>query len=195
MNGERILRWRRIDEPGIELCRISSSSDGIVARSQIVHAGAQPFGLRYVWELDPAWRTRRVTIELPDGPHRLTIERSESASWRIDGVRRPDLDGCAEVDLSVTPFCNALALRRLGDRPGELTALYVAAPGLKLAPSRQRYERRDGQWWYVDLGAARGFEAELRFDTDGMVENYQGLFEAIGAAGAKNVQTRPSRAS
>lgn len=178
---ERILRWRRLDEPGLELCRLIKSADGIEARSRVVCGGAEPFSLRYVWALDPDWRTRAVTVEVDDGPSPLHVERIGASSWRVDGVRRPDLDGCAEVDLSATPFCNGLALRLLGRQPGELTALYVAAPRLALAPSRQRYEVREGRWWYVDLGLHKGFEAELSFDGDGLVSRYQGLFEAFEA--------------
>ena len=73
-------------------------------------------------------------------------------------------------------FSNGLALRHLGEKPGELTALFVLAP---VQPSRQRYERLENGWRYVDLGAAKGFTAVLTFDEHLIVRHYEGLFESL----------------
>lgn len=81
----------------------------------------------------------------------------------MNGSSRSDLDGCDEVDLSITPFCNMLVIKRLGLAPGSVadaTALYLSFPDLTSVPSRQRYERLDATTVrYVDLGAVRGFQA------------------------------------
>ena len=173
-------RWRRIDQPGLELARIEVEKHGVVVASTLVDGGEKPFSLRYVWTLDPNWRTRTLRIEHMNGGDRwLTIERTGPASWRVDNRPAPHLDGCEELDLSATPFCNALAIRRLkGD--GELVAAYIDAGSLSVTPSRQRYERIDARnWRYTDLGVADGFTAALQLDQDGMVERYEGLFEAL----------------
>ena len=105
------------------------------------------------------------------------------AHWRIDGRARPDLDGCDEIDLSFTPFCNSLALRRLQlplERGRDMTALYVEIPKLDVVPSRQRYERvGTHSYRYIDLGQNAGFEAVLDVDGDGIVRRYEGLFEMV----------------
>lgn len=153
---------------------------GIMVASTLVDGGEHPFSLRYIWTLDPNWRTRTVRIEHMNGDDRwLTIERVGPAAWRVDKHSAPHLDGCDELDLSATPFCNSLAIRRLrGD--GELTAAYINASDMSVAPSRQRYERIDARnWRYRDLGIAHGFTAALQLDRDGMVERYEGLFEAL----------------
>lgn len=157
--------------------------EGWRARSVIADGGETPFGLTCDWRLDKAWRSRSLELACLDatGERRLLIERAGPASWRMDGLRRLDLEGCAEIDLSATPFCNGLALKRLGHEPGEMTALYVLAPDLSAEPSRQRYERLgERRWRYVDLGAAKGFTAVLDFDSEGFVRHYEGLFEALG---------------
>ena len=57
---------------------------------------------------------------------------------------------------------------------------WINAADLSTTPSRQRYEKLDARnWRYIDLGVARGFEAGLHLDSDGMVERYEGLFEAL----------------
>jgi len=173
-------RWRRIDQPGLELARIDIEKHGVSVSSTLVDGGEKPFSLRYVWTLDPDWRTRTLRIEQMDGDDRwLTIARSGDASWRVDNRPAPHLDGCAELDLSATPFCNGLAIRLLGS-DGEFDAAYISANDLRITSSRQRYEKiNDRNWRYIDLGVAHGFTAALQLDPHGLVERYEGLFEAL----------------
>jgi uncharacterized protein len=173
-------RWRRIDQPGLELARIETADHGVAVSSTLIDAGKKPFSLRYHWTLDADWRTRTLRIEqMCEDDRWITIERVGASSWRIDNRLAPHLEGCAELDLSATPFCNALAIHRLG-RDGELDAAYVSAEDLSVTPSRQRYEKINGHIWrYTDLGVAEGFTAALDLDDDGLVRRYEGLFEAL----------------
>lgn len=184
MNRDRIYRWRRLQGTGLEVLRLREDSDHARARGEIIDAGTEPFALTYDWELDPAWRTRRLHLHVRgDDVRALLIERLGDARWAVDGRERPDLAGCDEIDLSATPFCNTLALRRFGPSPGaagEMTALYVGFPALALAPSRQRYEQTGAhEFLYVDLGLYAGFRARIVVDGDGIIRTYEGLFEGI----------------
>jgi uncharacterized protein len=179
-----VLRWRRIDSPGIELLRLRIEGGAPHARSTLIDAGADPFAAEYEWQLDESWRTRSLIVRVyRDDMTTLSVVRTGDTSWSVEGHARRDLDGCAEIDLSATPFCNTLALRHLGPAPGaasELTALYVRLPELTCAPSRQRYERvSDRIFKYVDLGLSKGFEAEILVDDLGLIKRYEGLFERI----------------
>lgn len=174
-------RWRRVDEPGVELMALSCGASGLSVRSTLIHAGEESFGLRYRWELDPAWRTRTLRIDRADAMEKsLVIQRTGDTTWRVDGKARPDLTGCHEVDVSATPFCNGLAIRRMGETDGELLALFVDAPALTCQPSRQRYERLGLRaWQYIDKGVSAGFTARLDLDDEGLVAKYEHLFEAF----------------
>jgi len=174
-------RWRRIDEPGLELMTLSRNGSGIDVRSTLILAGAESFGLRYWWELDPSWRTQTLRIDRTDDADKsLLVERSGDTKWRVDGKNRPDLAGCHEVDVSATPFCNTLAIRHLGTAGGELLALFVDAPSLACQPSRQAYEPLGPRAWrYLDKGVADGFTARLDLDEEGLVAKYEHLFEAF----------------
>jgi uncharacterized protein len=183
MSDAIVRRWRRLDEPGLEVLHLLAADGGIHVTSELVHAGADPFGLRYAWSLDRDWRTRslRLSLRHDGGDRACQIERTGPAAWSVDGQPRADLAGCAELDVSATPFCNPLAVRHLGERTGELTVAFVDLPALSIVPSRQRYEALGpGQWRYIDLGAAKGFTAVLTFDPQGLVRDYEGLFETIG---------------
>ena len=175
-------RWRRLDSPGLEVLSLHEGADGITARSVIIDASDNAFGMTAEWRLDSNWRSRSLVLQVTDTgatTRQLHIVRMGPASWEVDGKTRADLDGCAEIDVSATPFCNGLALHHLGEKPGELTALFVLAPDLTVQPSRQRYDKLENGWRYVDLGAAKGFTAVLTFDAHLIVRDYEGLFESL----------------
>ena len=182
-----LKRWRRLDIPGLEVLSLNEDADGITARSVIIDGSDNAFGMTAEWRLDPSWRSRSLDLELVDttaATRRLHIRRTGPTSWTVDGKARADLDGCAEIDISATPFCNGLALRHLAEKPGEFTALFVLAPDLTVQPSRQRYERLENGWRYVDRGAAKGFTAVLTFDDHLIVRDYEGLFETLDSVEA-----------
>jgi hypothetical protein len=169
---------------GLELLELSTESGRIGASSSVLCAWGGGFRLDHAWELTPDWRTRSLHVVRRDaeGGRTLRLER-DGAGWRVDGVRRPDLDGAVEPDLSVTPFCNTLVIRRLADSADaglEVDTAYVNGDDLSICRSRQRYRRHAPDLVrYVDLGVAEGFEADLRLDSDGLVRSYERLFERV----------------
>jgi hypothetical protein len=112
----------------------------------------------------------------------VTLERDDDG-WRVNGERRSDLDGAVEPDLSVTPFCNSLPIRRLlssGADSLTVDVAYVDGKDLTVTRSRQRYDRlAPGRVRFVDLGLSAGFEAELVLDERMLVVSYEHLFERV----------------
>jgi hypothetical protein len=184
-NLRTVFRWRRLDVAGLEILSVTNSADGIYIRGQCIDAGDEPFCVHHEWSLDSSWRSKilRLTMVSEGGDRQLGIERAGDAQWKVDGQDRPDLEGCDEIDLSFTPICNCIALRRveLAINDGfELTALHVSLPQLFIAPSRQKYLRTgESAYRYIDLGLSAGFEAALQVDAQRMIRNYEGLFEAV----------------
>jgi hypothetical protein len=184
----RSICWRRIDMTGLELLTLRTGAHRILVESSVICGEGGGFQLDHTWSLTPDWRAQSLRVERRDasGRRTLTLER-DGGGWRVDGKARPDLDGADDPDLSVTPFCNTLALRRFGPPPGgagELTTVYVGFPDLSISPSRQRYERLDAHVFrYVDLGLSRGFEADLVVDERGLVRQYPTLFDRLELPG------------
>ena len=130
------------------------------------------------------WRAMSLRVRRWDasGERSVRLER-DGEGWRVDGERRADLDGAEEPDLSVTPFCNTLVLRRVPAVEGAsltVDVAYVDGADLSVARSRQRYDcKAPGLYRYVDLGLSAGFEADLRVDEEGLVLSYEHLFERL----------------
>ncbi len=179
-----VLFWRRTDVEGLERLELEVDPDGVTARSTVVCADEGGFRLDHRWRLDGGWRALAVTVERwnAQGHGALHLERAGSG-WRVNGAPRPDLGGAEEPDLSATPFCNTLPIRRTPDAAGEsltLDTAFIDGPALTVARSSQRYDRQGpGRVRFVDLGLSRGFEADLVVDDAGLVLRYEHLFERV----------------
>jgi hypothetical protein len=179
-----VLFWSRTDVEGLERLELAVTAEAITAHSTVICLEDGGFRLDHHWHLDPDWRAQSVTVERwnRQGHGSLRMERA-GRGWRVDGVPRSDLDGAAEPDLSVTPFCNTLPIRRLPEHAGAsltLDTAYIDGAALTVGRSRQRYDRLGPRRVrYVDLGLSQGFEADLTVDDQGLVLSYQHLFERI----------------
>lgn len=179
-----VLFWRRTDIQGLERMEIDVAGDAVTARSTLLCLEDGGLRLDATWQLDAGWRTRDVTLERWNAQGRavLRVERA-GGGWRVQDTPRPDLDGAEEPDLSLTPFCNTFAIRRVPRQPGATLTLdtaFIDGAALTVERSRQRYERlAPDRLRYVDLGLSAGFEAELVVDGEGLVLHYQHLFERV----------------
>lgn len=182
--SKSVLFWRRTDVEGFERLELDVRPNEVTASSTVICLEAGGFRLDHHWRLGPDWSTRSVTIERwnASGHGVLVLERS-GTSWRVDGTLRADLDRAEEPDLSVTPFCNTFPIRRTPASTGESLALetaFIDGSALTVERSSQRYDRQGpSKLRYVDLGLARGFEADLIVDESGLVLHYEHLFERI----------------
>jgi hypothetical protein len=177
--------WAWTDRPGLETLRLLRSDAGTTAEGGVLvvlEPGA-PISVRYRIAHDAGWRFREASVEATaQGSSRtLHVHRDANGRWVVDGTPRPDLDGCEEFDLMVTPYTNTppLAARRLA--VGESRALRVAwveVPALTLRAVDQEYTRLDaggaraGVARYRYRNQQSGFTAELSVDADGLVVDY-----------------------
>jgi len=180
-----VLFWRRTDVEGLERLTLTVGVTGVQAVSTVVGAGDGGFRLDHAWQLTPDWHAVALQVVrwgADDDRRVLALERN-GGGWRVNGQHRPDLDGAEDPDMSVTPFCNMLPIRRLlssGDASLTLDVAYVNGTDLTVSRSRQRYERQEsGRIRYVDLGLFPGFEADLHVDERMLVVSYEHLFERV----------------
>src|SRR5262245_36090381 len=97
---------------------------------------------------------------------------------RATGAARLELDGCIDPDISMTPFTNTVAIRRLGcrvDEAAEIKVAYILVPELSLRAAPQRYTRLAERRWRFH-GLDIDFTADLTVDEGGFVKEYPGLF-------------------
>lgn len=175
-------RWEWLPEQGSgsELFEYEAVASGHVLRGTIAATleGAT-IEAEYRVEADAAWRTRRVRVAIANGGRVLEMSANGIGRWsNAEGTWIPALDGCIDVDISLTPATNTLPIRRLAPAPGEnvdISVAYVLAPELSLRAGPQRYTRlADRLWRFRSIDS--GFTADISVDADGFVIDYPGLF-------------------
>lgn len=179
--ARRRVSWEWLDRPGLETLDVRTTGDGVEATGTVVVGlDGAPVRARYSIQHDRRWGFRHARVELGSGDaaRSLEVARDADGEWTVDGQARPDLRGCEDVDLMVTPYTNTppLAARPLvvgGSR--RLKVAWVRFPDLAVRPVEQEYTRlaeADATARYRYHNLESGFEAELTTDRDHLVVDY-----------------------
>ena len=180
----RDIYWTPWEEPGTEHLGLTLDADGAHADGLILRRkDDMKLRAHYILEIDRAWRFRRLHFALLGTERALLMESDGAGHWMVNHEPAPDLDGCLDVDIQITPFTNTLPVRRLGLADGgssEIRVAYLPVPELTARPVDQRYTclealgPRGGTYRYE--GLFRNFAAELPVDADGLVLDYPETF-------------------
>ena len=187
----RNVYWRPWDEPGLEHLHVTFADGGLRAVGLILRKlGEAHLRCRYELETDAAWRARKLNFAVmasgETAGNRLALESDGAGNWRVNGEPQPDLTGCLDLDIQISPFTNTLPIRRLGLDAGasmEIQVVYVPLPDLTPRPAEQRYtclekfDAGDGRYRYDD--PFWSFTAEIPVDVDGLVTDYPQLFRRV----------------
>ena len=182
------LMWQALEWPGLEHVVVSADATGFRASGQLaVGPPVGPASVSYQLSCDAAWRLTGLTISAASatGSRTLILSAGQDGHWLADGEPRPDLDGCVDVDISLTPLTNTLPIRRVAwahGSPQDLDVVYVSAPDLTIRRASQRYTPlaagptdHAGLYRYE----SGSFKAELTVDGDGFVSDYPGLWRRV----------------
>lgn len=170
-------RWQTWEADGDETLTLKWENEGWTALGEVGRERVS-----YVVRLSPTWQVRQFLLfrdlDQPD----LWLGTDGSGRWgEINGAHRPELDGCTEIDLHVTPFTNSLPIRRLQLDPGdgaEITVALVDVETLGVVPVAQRYEHiAPGRWRKTHV--ATGLSVEFAVDEYGLVHDEPDLFRRV----------------
>lgn len=185
------IYWKPNWTVGLEHLVVREGEDGIDADGLVLaHYEGTGLRMRYHVRCDTGWRVRQVEAQIE---HEKTVHRKMSAdgagNWLDESGKPLDaLAGCIDVDIMATPFTNTLPIRRLGLAVGEskeIAVAYIKIPDLKIERAAQRYTflARDGdKSRYLYEGLGTDFKAELLVDAEGLVIDYQGIWERVKAS-------------
>jgi len=182
---EQEVIWRRVmDEASFELALIVTGPGGVeITGTVLIADDGVPLRVDYAIQCGEGWSTRRVEVlQSYSGEVRaLRLDHDGAGNWTRDGDEAPDLKGCTDVDLGVTPSTNALPVNRLGldiGAGGEIRAAWVRFPSLEVIPAGQGYERlAERQYRYSNLDS--DFTAVIDVDDLGLPIDYAGIWRRI----------------
>ncbi|MBS1165770.1 MAG: hypothetical protein H6R00_1795 [Proteobacteria bacterium] len=183
-----VVRWREWDGEGLEHCVYQEDDDGLTLKGMVMTVREGLHGGHYLVRTDAAFRTRLVRVEYVDGPT-VHVEADGDGHWRdlIANRPLPELEGCIDVDIRMTPATNTLPIKRLRlaqHESRDIAVAYVPLPDHMdddLLPRRveQRYTCLVPDRRYRYEGLASGFTAELLVDAAGLVVDYPGVFRRV----------------
>jgi hypothetical protein len=170
-------RWQTWDGEGDETVTLRWENEGWTAMGEVTRERVS-----YVIRLSPLWQVRQFLLFRDQDEPDLWLGTDGSGRWgELNGAHRPDLDGCTEIDLHITPFTNSLPIRRLqldvGDA-AEITAALIDVETLGVLPVQQRYEHLPtGEWRKVHVKT--GTAVDFRVDPYGLVHDEPELFRRV----------------
>jgi hypothetical protein len=119
-------------------------------------------------------RDEDIHLELSVDAHRR---------WLVNGVPKPAVEGCVDLDLNFSPSTNLLPIRRLNLEIGEqaeVKAAWLRFPSFDLEPLAQGYERL-GEFRYRYSSPGGDFVTDLTVNRVGFVMVYPQLWEVEGS--------------
>lgn len=170
-------RWRSWDHDHLETLTLRWENEGWTATGEVGREA-----VTYVVRLSATWQTRQFLLfrdlDQPD----LWLGTDGAGRWgEVNGAHRPELTGCTDVDLVVTPFTSSIPIRRLmldiGDH-ADVDALGVDVDTLGVIPVRRRYERRTVRR-FVRTDLDTGAQTEFDVDEFGLVNDQPDAFRRL----------------
>lgn len=175
--------WKGLEQESMEYCRIWQNT-GISVKSTVVgFHEAVPFVVEYDIDLTAGWGVRsfRVRSNLGHIDQTIFMETDGLGSWYHDGKKMDHLQGCLDIDISITPMTNSLPLRRLKIGFGEThytDVVYIDMPSCQIGKERQEYTCIDRNL-YRFTNNDGSFSADIRTCDEGIVQHYPGLFHRV----------------
>ena len=189
-NWPAVLTWRAHDAPRMESARIQLSGQRIKAYGRIVSAATPSnpaFSASYDLVTDDHGITKRLSliVTLAERERQLSIARDVEGMWMVQDhqgqSKRETHDGALDVDVVLSPFFNALPIRRTGlcEKGDEvsLPVVYVRLPDLTVETAVISYAPT-GSKSEIKLKSPVA-DTLITIDDDGFILDYPGLAERI----------------
>lgn len=173
--------WTALYTPGHDACRIERQADGWRLAGTAVFAHQRgPASLAYAVDCAEDWTTRRGTVRGWIGDDAVDADiRRDGEDWTLNGEPQPQVRGCLDLDLGLTPATNRLQLSRAAVPVGGAVDFDVAwfdgDGALRRLP--QTYERLTERTWRY-ASPDDGYHAVLEMNADGFVTHYPALWRA-----------------
>jgi uncharacterized protein len=181
---KRVVAWKNLLINGTDYCALWHTAEGWLLKGTVVGVlkDQRPMLANYEIYCDDNWFTHRVEVEHTIGKETKTLSLNVESRglWRSAGQELPEVRGCLDVDLAVTPATNTLPIRRLDLSVGKsepVIAAWVKFPELTVQPLSQRYTRLAKDTYRYESNT--GFSAEIVVDDLGLVTTYPGGWERV----------------
>lgn len=166
------LEWLGQVNSSVEKCVVAADDNGIQVSSVIAFSSGK---VSYHIRTNSQWETVYFEIDAQIGGKQMqySLQGDGKGNWLSE-----DFKGCIDIDISLTPFTNSLAINRLDLKIGEqqlVNILYIDVPEQQIKKVQQSYTRLSvAEYKYENV--PNDFEAVITVDESGFVVDYPNLF-------------------
>lgn len=183
ISSKNTVVWEAIEWKGMECLSWREENKEWTISSHITgFIEGMPFGIYYTIELDAKWHVQHFLISDLNNPDNVIDLYSDAkGKWFDRDEAISTLEGCLDIDITLTPFTNTIPLRRLDLEKGKRTAievLYIRLPEFTFEKVQQYYTKLDDSLYLFEMPESN-FSAELPVDENKMVKGYPGLFTRV----------------
>jgi uncharacterized protein len=169
MESRQVL-WKRLDQKGMDACRIRASAQGWAIEGTAVFGDEENpvvnLSYRLLCENDRSTREAEVRGWIGRRDRGLRLSRRPDGIWMANDRAVDSTGGLLDVDLGFTPASNTNAIRRLDlgiGEQAETTAVWLDTTDWTVKSLTQTYERLSPTV-YAYASPQHGYEAELQVD-------------------------------
>ncbi len=179
---DQSILWRGLYQPGHEACTVHLLDTGWKLKGTAVFLSddRRPCRLSYLVICDSSWKTLTGNVSGWVGNDDVNIEIFVDApgQWQLNGLKKPEVNGCVDLDLNFSPSTNLLPIRRLNLEIGqqaEVKAAWLRFPSFELEPLSQVYSRLDEFTYHYSSNDGK-FVRDLTVNEFGLVTDYPDLW-------------------
>ena len=170
-------RWRTWDHGHLETLTLRWENEGWTATGEVGREA-----VTYVLRLSATWQTRQFLLFRDLDEPDLWLGADGTGRWgEVNGAHRPELAGCTDMHLAVTPFTDSVPIRRLMLDVGEhsdVNSAHVAVDTLGVVAVRHRYERlTPRRFARTDLDTGERIEFDV--DEYGLVNDHTDAYRRL----------------
>jgi hypothetical protein len=179
---QKNILWTGIEYHSLENCILTVTDKGSEINSTIIGTYANElYKVEYRIRTNRYWETTffEIKSQLYNIIETISFRNEGKGNWYVNGQLDEKFNGCIDIDISLTPFTNTLAINRLKlseNEDAQIKVLYLDVLGRKILPVQQKYTRLS-QTHYKYENVPNDFESTISVDDLGLVVKYPGLFK------------------
>ena len=175
------LLWAGIEYHSLENCIVDVSNTVTEINSTIIGFYEEKIYLaEYCIKTNKDWETFFVELKYRHSNNQVKlILKKENDSWLLNNAKANEFNNCFDIDISLSPLTNSLAVNRLklsNNQEQKIKVIYINILEQELKPVEQIYKRLS-KTKYLYQNVPNDFEAEIEVDESGFVVSYPSLFK------------------
>lgn len=178
----RNIIWKGLQADSLEFCRIHFHELITVKSSIVGCSDGIPFKVDYELGMSKDWIISHFSLRawLGNVDHSLSLNHNGYGGWFNSGKEWKHLEGCLDIDISLTPLTNSLPINRIktvSREKSNIEVVYIDVLNFGITKKIQHYQLLENNKYRFSNN--ENFVADIIVDEFNFVKHYPDLFERL----------------